>query len=155
VGEAQHLAAKNRVLGVWVGRKITMHIGTLERKAGSCTATKPALSVHKKVPTVILLGCCGSEQIKMRSNLFSRGCTIWHIPLPGVLLYIRDNKTNSVLRILKTNPHGVFATFNPLQDGEYVVEIVDSSGGYLFDKTTITINNQTRLNFEFTSKETI
>ncbi len=78
-----------------------------------------------------------------------------HIPLPGVLLYVRDKKTDSILRILKTNPHGVFATFNPLQDGEYLIEIVDSSGGYLFDKTSITVNNQTRLNFEFTSKENI
>ena len=77
-----------------------------------------------------------------------------HIPLPGVLLYIRDHN-NSVLRILKTNPHGVFATFNPLPEGEYIIEIVDSSGGYLFDKTTIAITNQTRHNFEFVSKETI
>jgi len=78
-----------------------------------------------------------------------------HIPLPGVLLYIRDPKTNNVLRILKTNPHGVFATFNPLQDGDYSVEILDSTGGYLFDKTTITVNNQTRPNFEFVSKESV
>ncbi len=78
-----------------------------------------------------------------------------HIPLPGVLLYIRDPKTNNVLRILKTNPHGVFATFNPLPDGEYLVELVDSSGGYLFDKSSIVINNQAQLNLEFTSKEVI
>jgi hypothetical protein len=70
-----------------------------------------------------------------------------------VLLYIRDQKSNSVLRILKTNPHGVFATFNPLPEGEYVVEIIDSSGSYLFDKVTITINNQSQPNFEFISRE--
>lgn len=78
-----------------------------------------------------------------------------HIPLPGVLLYIRDQKSNAILRILKTNPHGVFATFNPLPEGEYVVEIIDSSGGYLFDKVTITINNQSQPNFEFISREMI
>ena len=78
-----------------------------------------------------------------------------HIPLPGVLLYLRDPKTNVVLRILKTNPHGVFATFAPLADGEYSVEIVDSSGGYLFDKASIVISNQNRPSFEFVSKETL
>lgn len=78
-----------------------------------------------------------------------------HIPLPGILLYVRDPKSNAVLRILKTNPHGVFATFHPLQDGDYLIEIVDSAGNYLFDKSTISINGQPHANLEFFSRESI
>lgn len=78
-----------------------------------------------------------------------------HIPLPGIMLYIKEKQTGNALRILKTNPHGVFATFNPLPDGEYLVEIVDTGGGYSFSPTTILINNQVKPYFEFSSKETL
>lgn len=157
-----YLAAKKQSAG-GVGGQEDHHaqIGTLLKEKQVLAPPQNPRSVHKKsfVPTVDSPGTKAVVQNKnqdAKHPLFTGVVyNTRHIPLPGVLLYIRDNKTNSVLRILKTNPHGVFATFNPLQDGEYVVEIVDSSGGYLFDKTTITINNQTRLNFEFTSKETI
>ncbi len=78
-----------------------------------------------------------------------------HIPLPGILLYVRDPKSNTVLRILKTNPHGVFATFHPLEDGEYLIEIIDSAGNYLFDPSTINVGGQSHTNLEFVSKELI
>lgn len=75
-----------------------------------------------------------------------------HIPLPGVLLYVKEKQGGAVLRILKTNPHGVFATFNPLSDGEYVVEIVDSAKTYLFDSSVISIKTGEKHYFEFISK---
>jgi len=78
-----------------------------------------------------------------------------HIPLPGILLYIKDSQTNSVLRILKTNPYGVFATFNPLQDGEYIVDIVDSANNYNFDQVKITLSNQSKNHMIVSSKETV
>lgn len=77
------------------------------------------------------------------------------IPLPGVLIYIRDVATNKPLRILKTNPHGVFATFQPLPDGAYVVELNDPSKNYVFETKTITIHNDSHSNFEFVSKELV
>ncbi len=78
-----------------------------------------------------------------------------HIPLPGILLYVRDPRSGNVLRILKTNPHGVFATFHPLPEGEYLIEIVDSAGNYLFEKQPITVSGQPHTNLEFVSKESI
>lgn len=123
----------------------TPNAKAVQGKAGSLPERKPALNpesqrMPKATKHPVISGIAYNKR---------------HIPLPGVLLYIRDTKTNNVLRILKTNPHGVFATFNPLPDGEYLVELVDSSGGYLFDKSSIFIKDQAQLNLEFTSKEMI
>ncbi len=78
-----------------------------------------------------------------------------NIPLPGVLVYIKDTKTGKSLRILKTNPHGVFATFNPLPPNTYVVEVVDSSANYHFDTREITLDTSSAHVFTFTSKEMV
>lgn len=78
-----------------------------------------------------------------------------HIPLPGVLLYIKNGSSEAPIRILKTNPHGIFATFNPLADGDYTVEIKDSSGGYVFDPQTIHLASVEKHYFEFVSKDVV
>ncbi len=77
-----------------------------------------------------------------------------HIPLPGILIYIKDEKNNPV-RILKTNPHGVFATFSPLPDGDYFFESIDSNHNYIFDKIKITIKGRLEKPIEIFSKELI
>ncbi len=74
------------------------------------------------------------------------------IPLPGILIYVKDANNNQV-RLLKTNPHGVFATFNPLPSGEYEFEIIDPKGIYFFDKIKITIDGKIEKPIEFYSKE--
>lgn len=74
------------------------------------------------------------------------------IPLPGILIYVKDEK-GEVLRLLKTNPHGVFATFNPLPAGEYIFEIKDPKNTYLFDTMKIKIENTNPKPWEFFSKE--
>ncbi len=76
-----------------------------------------------------------------------------NIPLPGILLYIKDPQNNSALRILKTNPHGVFATFHPLPPGKYKVEISDSSNNYQFDLKEIELGGVGQEPVTFTSKE--
>lgn len=75
------------------------------------------------------------------------------IPIPGVLIYIK-NKKGETLRLLKTNPHGVFATFNPLPTDEYIIETKDPKNTYVFDtiKINITDNNKP---LEIFSKELI
>ncbi|MFO0703443.1 MAG: PrgI family protein [Patescibacteria group bacterium] len=79
-----------------------------------------------------------------------------NIPLPGVLVYIKDSDSGKNLRILKTNPHGVFATFNPLPPKKYKVEVVDSAGNYIFDPTELVIaQGEITHNQTFVSKETI
>ncbi len=74
------------------------------------------------------------------------------IPLPGIMIYVKDT-SGATIRLLKTNPHGVFATYNSLPSGEYIFEVKDPKGGYFFDtiKLAVAANNPTP--FEFGSKE--
>jgi hypothetical protein len=74
------------------------------------------------------------------------------IPLPGILLYVKDPVTQKTLRILKTNPHGVFASFHPLPIGEYVFEAVDSAKNYMFDSQTIHLAGESNV-VSFVSRE--
>jgi hypothetical protein len=74
------------------------------------------------------------------------------IPLPGILLYVKNNQ-NTPVRLLKTNQHGIFATFNPLPAGEYIFEIKDPKSSYLFDTMKITIQDVNTSSIEFYSKE--
>ncbi len=74
------------------------------------------------------------------------------IPLPGILIYVKDTKGN-VVRLLKTNPHGIFATFNPLPPGEYNFETKDPNNTYVFDTMNIAIESQVTKPIEFFSKE--
>ncbi|NTU46918.1 hypothetical protein HGA88_04810 [Candidatus Roizmanbacteria bacterium] len=75
-----------------------------------------------------------------------------NIPLPGILIYIKDGQNKS-LRLLKSNPHGLFATFNPLPAGEYTIEIKDPKGGYFFDTMKTRIENENPRPLELVSKE--
>ncbi len=74
------------------------------------------------------------------------------IPIPGIMIYVKDNK-GVVLRLLKSNPHGVFATFNPLPQGEYSFEIKDPNSSYIFDTMKMKIDQANNRPFEFYSKE--
>ncbi|MGB9882955.1 MAG: PrgI family protein [Microgenomates group bacterium] len=62
-------------------------------------------------------------------------------PLAGILIYVKKEGVNQPLRILKTNSHGVFASFNPLPNAEYLLEIKDPKGQYFFDTMKIKVNN--------------
>ncbi len=74
------------------------------------------------------------------------------IPIPGILIYVKDSNGQTI-RLLKSNPHGVFATFNPLAPGEYTLEMKDPRNGYFFDTMKITINDSNPTPFEVYSKE--
>lgn len=74
------------------------------------------------------------------------------IPLSGVLVYMKD-QNNIPVRLLKTNPHGIFATYSPLPIGEYVFEVRDPKGSYFFDTMRIAIQESNAKAFEFISKE--
>jgi len=74
------------------------------------------------------------------------------IPLPGILIYVKDTN-NQPLRLLKTNPHGVFATYSSLADGEYMFEIKDPKGSYFFDTIKIKIDSSDKKPLELFSKE--
>lgn len=74
------------------------------------------------------------------------------IPLPGILVYVRDPKGNTI-RLLKTNPHGVFATYNPLGVGEYFFEPKDPRKTYFFDTMKFMVDNTNQKPIEIFSKE--
>jgi hypothetical protein len=74
------------------------------------------------------------------------------IPVPGILVYIKDDKGNP-LRLMKSNPHGVFATFNPLPPGDYTFEIKDPTGTYFFDTMKVPVKESNSIPVEFMSKE--
>lgn len=76
------------------------------------------------------------------------------LPLPDILVYVKDQK-NQTVRLLKTNLHGVFATFTLLPSGEYLFELKDPKGRYFFDTMKKKIANQNLEPFEFCSKELI
>lgn len=73
-------------------------------------------------------------------------------PLPGVMVYIKDGQGNPI-RMMKTNPHGVFATFNPMQPGTYLLEVKDPNGTYFFDTMNISVKETNTLPIEVISKE--
>ncbi len=72
-------------------------------------------------------------------------------PLPEILVYIKDRASNPV-RLLKTNPHGVFATYSSLPGGEYIVEAKDPRGSYLFDTMKVRLGDVNPSAFNVVSK---
>lgn len=74
------------------------------------------------------------------------------IPLPGILIYIKD-QAGVTIRLLKTNPHGVFATYSPVPTGEYLFEVKDPNGSYFFDTMKIKTEANNPNPLEFYSKE--
>ncbi len=75
------------------------------------------------------------------------------IPLPGILIYIKKTENSQPLRILKTNNHGVFLTFNPLSEGEYIFQIKDTKQQYNFDTIKLRIEKNNQKPIEIFSKE--
>lgn len=74
------------------------------------------------------------------------------IPIPGILIYVKDS-SDKTLRLLKTNPHGVFATFNPLPPQEYIFEIKDPKNTYFFDTIKLKVESVNNKPIEIMSKE--
>jgi len=75
--------------------------------------------------------------------------------LTGILVYIKKEPTGDPIRILKTNSHGVFATYNPLPPSEYFFEAKDPKGNYFFDTMKIKVENENIRPIEIISKELI
>jgi len=72
-------------------------------------------------------------------------------PLPEILVYVKD-ESNVPVRLLKTNPHGVFATYSSLPQGEYLMEAKDPRGSYLFDTMKISLSASNPAPFTMMSK---
>lgn len=74
------------------------------------------------------------------------------IPIPGILIYVKDDK-GTPLRLLKSNPHGIFATFNSLPPGEYFFQPKDPRNTYNFDTMKIKVEQHNAKPYEIFSKE--
>lgn len=74
------------------------------------------------------------------------------IPIPGILVTIKDQQGQQ-LRLLKTNPYGIFATYSPLAEGNYAFEVGDPNGNYFFDTMNVHINPKDPKPIVFYSKE--
>jgi len=107
--------------------------------------TSPVQDVPKTPPTTIAQG----EHKPFFIGTIKNGK---RIPLPGILIYVKNNQ-NILVRLLKTNQHGIFATFNSLPSGEYIFEIKDPKSSYLFDTMKIAIKDINTKSIEFYSKE--
>jgi hypothetical protein len=77
------------------------------------------------------------------------------VALTGVLIYIKKDPSGDPIRILKTNSHGIFATYNPLPPSEYLFEVKDPKGNFFFDTMKVRVENTNEKPIEVISKELI
>jgi hypothetical protein len=75
-------------------------------------------------------------------------------PLPSIMVYI-NSSSGQVVRILKTNHHGLFATFHPLPPGDYEINPKDLGGKYFFDTMNVTVDDQQLSPLQIYSKEVL
>ncbi len=74
------------------------------------------------------------------------------IPLVGILIYIKDNQ-GRIIRLLKSNNKGLFASFKPFPAGEYIFEAKDPNNNHFFDTMKIKIENTNPKLIEIFSKK--
>jgi hypothetical protein len=75
-----------------------------------------------------------------------------NLPLSDVLVYIK-NEAGQNIRILKTNAHGLFATFHPFPPNNYIFEIKDLGNKFFFDTMKIKVSAENKKPLNFVSKE--
>ena len=75
--------------------------------------------------------------------------------MAGILVYIKKEPVSEPIRILKTNSHGIFATYNPIPSAEYFFEVKDPKGNFFFDTMKVRIENINKNPIEIVSKELI
>lgn len=117
----------------------TKHIdpAQIKKSDAQLNSADPKKAVQPRVKQPFVTGV-----IKNRKN----------IPLPGILVKIKNQKGEQ-LRLLKTNPHGIFATYSPLPENDYLFEISDPNGNYFFDTMNIHIQANQQNPILFYSKE--
>lgn len=120
----------------------TKHIDPTQIKKGQGTLQTQQNDTQKAQPSVKQPFVTGV--IKNRRN----------IPLPGILVSIKD-QGGQQLRLLKTNPHGIFATYSPLPESDYAFEISDPNGNYFFDTMNVHVQPGKQNPIMFYSKEVL
>src|SRR3990167_5056981 len=72
--------------------------------------------------------------------------------LPNIMVYVNTD-AGQLLRILKTNHNGVFATFHQLPTGGFIISPKDLSGTYFFDTMSISVDGVQKEPLQIYSKE--
>jgi hypothetical protein len=73
-------------------------------------------------------------------------------PLPDILIYIK-NQQGQLVRLLKTNNKGYFASFKPLPKGEYIFEAKDPKQNHFFDTMNFRLEENNPNPIEIFSKK--
>ncbi len=108
---------------------------------------QPVAQLEPVMPTIK-----NPPQVSQKPFLFGVVKNNKNIPLPQILIYIKDS-SGSLLRILKTNHNGVFATYHSLPENTYIFEIKDLGQKYFFDTMDVSVKKINDVAIEFFSKE--
>ena len=122
-----------------LGKKSVSKTSTINSPTNSGQVNQP-LTIQLQVKTPFLSGLIKNYK---------------HTALTGILVYIKKEPAGNPVRILKTNSHGVFATYNPLPPSDYFFEIKDPKGNFFFDTMKIEVENINKKPIEIASKELI
>ncbi|MBI5127229.1 PrgI family protein [Candidatus Roizmanbacteria bacterium] len=120
----------------------------LSQKPKTSQPTKPTVSTQPQTP---------ASKAPNTKHPFLTGMVKNHklTPLGGILIYVKKETINEPIRILKSNIHGIFLSYNPLPPGEYVFESKDPKQSYFFDTMKVKVENENNQPIEIHSKELI
>lgn len=121
-----------------VNSLISNPLSFIKKTTPQPTQTKPSPVVPQKHPFI-------TGSIKNHKDT----------PLAGILIYVKKTANGEPLRILKSNAHGIFLSFNPLAPGEYFFEGKDPKGSYLFDTIKVGVKDTNNNPISIVSKELI
>ena len=161
---ASHIDARKK-LNSYVGspqeNKVDTHRQIVSQLINKVPVTKPSQPNQKNQSTVNNVSTNTSpattrtpeESSSERKKPFIVGVvkTKKEIPIPSIMIYVKSCE-GKMVRILKTNSRGVFATFHPLADGEYSLEAKDLAGKYFFDTINFTAQETTTTPFNIYEK---
>jgi len=139
---------------------VLAHIDSQEKLKAYLLKTQKINTVQKRQPVTIPQKTTTETMVAEKKKeteekkAFFSGIVENHrmIPLPGILIYVKD-AGGKTLRLLKSNPNGIFATFNPLPAGDYFFDFKDPRETYFFDRIKIRIEDNNPKPLKFFSKE--
>lgn len=146
-----HIESQEKLAAYMAKNQVAKPSNVKKQTINELLANPPKTSEQ---PTAVAIAPTMSSSISNSRQPFFTGVVRNHrmLPLPGILIYLKDDQ-GKTLRLLKTNPHGVFATFGLLPPKDYVFEIKDPRNTYFFDTMKVRLEGAGVKPLEFYSKE--
>jgi len=149
--------------------QITAHIDSQKKLGSYLGKNSPTFSVNKKqnINELLLNPLSNLTKKPTINNQSSTSSQVKHpfltgtvknhkfTPLGGILIYVKKSADTEPIRILKSNAHGVFLSYNPMPQGEYFFEVKDPKQTHLFDTMKFKVEDQNNQPLEIYSKELI